>query len=110
MTMAWSAKLIVPAKHAMDFEAVFAGLTDVVSLYEVAETADGISLTWAVEGMFDAAPSRAEIATRVALAARVAGLAEPSVEIAPVAAKDWLTESVTAFPPLRAGRFYIHGD
>ncbi len=110
MTTAWSAKIVVPAGTEMAFEPVFAGLTDVVSLYEVEESADGVSLIWAVEGMFDEPPPRAEIAARVALAAGAAGVAEPVLEIAPVAAKDWLTESVASFPPLQAGRFYIHGD
>jgi ribosomal protein L11 methyltransferase len=107
---AWSARLTVPAAAALSFEAVFAGLTDVVSLYEVEETADGVSLTWCVEGLFAAAPPRAEIAARAALAAGAAGIPEPPLAFERVPAKDWLTASVAAFPPLAAGRFYIHGD
>jgi ribosomal protein L11 methyltransferase len=110
MTLAWSAKIVVPAAALPAFEPVFTNLTDVVSLFEVSESAEGVSLTWAVEGLFAGPPPQAEIAARVALAAQAAGMAEPALEIGPVAAKDWLTETVTSFPPLSAGRFYIHGD
>ena len=60
--IAWSARITVPAGAVMAFEAVFAGLTHVVSLYEVAETPDGTSLTWCVEGLFTALPPKADIA------------------------------------------------
>lgn len=94
----------------MAFEAVFTGLTDVVSLFEVEESPDGTSLTWCVEGMFTGAPPKGEIAARAAVIAATEGLAEPAVVVARVPEKDWLTENVASFPPLSAGRFYIYGD
>jgi len=103
---AWSAKVTVRTEHADAFEQAFAGIAGVVSMYEA--NPDG--LTWTVEGTFDAAPPRAELAERVALAASSLGVEEPVLEIGKVPEKDWLSESVAAFPPLRAGRFYIHGD
>jgi ribosomal protein L11 methyltransferase len=103
---AWSAKVTVRTEHADAFEQAFLGLAGVVSMYEA--NPDGH--TWTVEGIFDAAPSRAELAGRIALAASSLGVSEPDLEIAKVPEKDWLSESAAAFPPLRAGRFYIHGD
>jgi len=103
---AWSAKVTVRTEHADAFEQAFSGLAGVVSMYEA--NPDGF--TWAVEGFFDAAPPRAELAERIALAATALGIAEPALEVEKVPEKDWLNESATAFPPLRAGRFYIHGD
>jgi len=103
---AWSAKVTVRTEHAGAFEQAFSGLAVVVSMYE--SNPDG--LTWTVEGTFDAAPSRGALAERIALAASSLGVAEPALEIAKVPEKDWLSESTAAFPPLRAGRFYIHGD
>lgn len=103
---AWSAKVTVKTEHADAFEQAFTGLAGVVSMYEA--TPDGFF--WTVEGTFDAAPPRANLAERIALAASSLGVDEPALEIEKVPEKDWLKESVAAFPPLRAGRFYIHGD
>lgn len=103
---AWSARVTVRTEHADAFEQAFLGLAGVVSMYEA--NPDG--LTWTVEGTFDAAPPRAELTERIALAASSLGVAEPVLEIGKIPEKDWLSESVASFPPLRAGRFFIHGD
>ncbi len=102
----WSARVVVPFELTEAFEQVFAGLAGVVSLYEYSP--DGKA--WAVEGQFAEAPPRAEIAERVALAAAAAGIPEPELTLVAVPASDWLTANIASFPPLTAGRFYIHGD
>ena len=111
MTTAWSAKMTVAGVHAPAFEAMFDGLTQVVSLFEAPGAGpDDASPPWTVEGLFAGAPPRAELTARLGLIASSLGVDEPGLEIAPVPAKDWLTASVAGFPPLTAGRFYIHGD
>jgi len=105
---AWSARVIVPVEHAGAFERVFENFAGVVSLFEWDESTKPV--LWAVEGMFDAAPARAELVARVALAAGALGIDAPELVIARVPAKDWLSETVASFPPLKAGRYYIHGD
>ena len=105
---AWSARVIVAVEHAPAFERAFENLAGVVSLYEWDENAKPV--LWAVEGMFEAAPARGELTARVALAASALGIAAPELVVAKVPAKDWLTETIASFPPLRAGRYYIHGD
>jgi ribosomal protein L11 methyltransferase len=102
----WSARVVVPFELTEPFELVFTGLAGVVSLYEFTE--DG--KLWAVEGQFAAAPSRTEMASRLALAAATAGIPEPDLRIAAVPASDWLTANIASFPALHAGRFFIHGD
>lgn len=104
----WSARVIVPLEAADAFERVFENLAGVISLYVWDE--DVKPHLWAVEGTFDSAPPRAELLARLALTAAAAGTLTPDLEITRVAAKDWLTENIASFPPLRAGRFYIHGD
>ncbi len=104
----WSARVIVAAENLGAFEMAFEDIADVVSLYEYDESIKPI--LWAVEGMFDESPPRAELTARVALAASALGIAAPELVIAKVPAKDWLRETVTSFPPLKAGRYYIHGD
>ncbi len=105
---AWSARVIVAVEHAPAFERVFENFAGVVSLFEWDENTKPV--LWAVEGMFDAAPSRGELASRVALTATALGIASPELVIAKVPVKNWLTETVASFPPLKAGRYYIHGD
>ena len=98
--------MVVPFELTDAFEQAFAGLAGVVSLYEYSP--DG--KLWAVEGQFAEAPPRAEIAERVALAAAAVEIPEPELTLTAVSAKDWLTANIASFPPLAAGRFYIHGD
>jgi ribosomal protein L11 methyltransferase len=101
----WSAKVVVAETQTAAFEQAFSDLAPVVSLYE---QPDGIM--WAVEGLFPEPPSHALLAARVALAAQALGVAEPSLTITLVPQTDWLSASVASFPPIRAGRFFIHGD
>ncbi len=100
--------MIVPLQLAGAFERVFENLAGVVSLYEWDESIN--PNLWAVEGSFDAAPPRAELIARVELTAAALNIVTPELHIAKVPVKDWLSESIASFPPLRAGRFYIHGD
>jgi ribosomal protein L11 methyltransferase len=101
---------MVAGPDAPLFEAVFDGLTDVVSLYEDPASTDMDDAPWWVEGLFAEAPARADLAARIAVVAESYSLAEPALIVAPVPARDWLTESVASFKPLSAGRYYIHGD
>ncbi len=105
---AWSARVIVTFDQAAAFERVFENFAGVISIYEWDDSQRPV--LWAVEGLFDAAPSRAELTARVALAAGALGIAAPDLALAKVPAKDWLTETISHFPPLRAGRYFVHGD
>lgn len=58
---------------------------------------------WMTEALFDSRP-----ATKTMRAA-LAGTAAADVAIEPVPDKDWVSESQRALPPIRAGRFYVHG-
>lgn len=103
--VSWSATIVTSLEHMDVFERAFNDLTSIVSQYEVEE-----DKLWAVEGLFIDAPPRDELVKRIALAAQALSIAEPELVIAKIPQKDWLTESVASFQPLRAGRFYIHGD
>ncbi len=105
---AWSARVVVAVEHCAAFERVFENFAGVVSLFEWDENTKPV--LWAVEGMFDSSPPKAELSARVALAATALGIQAPELVIAKVPAKDWLTETIASFPPLVAGRYYIHGD
>jgi ribosomal protein L11 methyltransferase len=50
------------------------------------------------------------VAAQVALAAAAAGAGAPDWTVMPVPARDWVAESQRQLPPVRAGRFYVHGS
>lgn len=55
-------------------------------------------------------PDRAALATALSLAAAATGLPEPSCRVEPLPPTDWVAESQKSLPPIRAGRFFIHGS
>jgi ribosomal protein L11 methyltransferase len=65
---------------------------------------------WRVEGFSASAPDRRALTAATAAAAVALGVEVPSLTIEPVPASDWITENQDAFPPLRLGRYFIHGS
>jgi ribosomal protein L11 methyltransferase len=55
-------------------------------------------------------PDRVEVTALLAAAAAAAGVAAPDFEVEALPDLDWVAESQKALPPIRAGRFYIHGS
>jgi ribosomal protein L11 methyltransferase len=71
-----------------------------------AEPGDG----WRVEGFATALPERALLEASLALAWAGRDDAVPPLVIERVPPRDWLAENQASFPPLRAGRYFIHGS
>jgi ribosomal protein L11 methyltransferase len=65
--------------------------------------------SWRIEAICDHAPVAHEIAGLLAEAAGLAAAEIPGIEIEPLEDKDWLALNRRQFPPVRAGRFFIHG-
>jgi ribosomal protein L11 methyltransferase len=87
--------------------AVFAlldDLTDAVSVFEIAPQ------DWRVEAYPPAAVLTPALLAQLALAAGAAGGALLEIGEDKLPARDWLSENQLAFPPLRIGRFFIHGS
>jgi ribosomal protein L11 methyltransferase len=61
---------------------------------------------WTVEALCEARPDR----RRVGEALRRVGLGSAPLELAAVEERDWVGEAQKSLPPLRAGRFYVHGS
>lgn len=55
-------------------------------------------------------PANPDITALLAPAAAAAGVDLPDFRIEPLPDLDWVAESQKALPPIRAGRFYIHGS
>lgn len=69
---------------------------------------------WTVEGLAGGKPDRAALAAAWALAARELGAEAAALlgrlRIERLAPRDWVAENQQGFPPLRIGRFFIHGS
>jgi ribosomal protein L11 methyltransferase len=84
------------------------GLTEALDPGETAIAAfEAADRSWTVEIYFEHAPDEAAVRRLVAdLAGDAAGQA---LAFSPVAARDWVAASLDGLPPVRAGRFFVHG-
>lgn len=74
----------------------------------VFEVSDGGA--WQVEGLAESPPERARLEIALALAWTGRDDAPPAIAVERVAPQDWLARNQASFPPIRAGRFFIHGS
>ncbi len=100
----WRVSLVAPAEHCDAFASAIADDGVAVSSFEIRP--DG---PWRVSALVDAPTDRAGLEARVAIMAAALGVAPPAVAVEPVADIDWLAATRAAFPPLRVGRFFVHG-
>ncbi len=102
----WRIVFEAPAEHCDAFAAAAAG-EDGGGAVSAFETAPGGP--WRVGVLVASRPERAAVEARVAIMAAALGLAPPAIDIEPVPDTDWLAATRAAFPPLRVGRFFVHG-
>lgn len=105
----WHIQTIVPRFAIPAFEAALQDHCDAVLEFEV-EDDDRDDALWRLDGYAEGEPDRTGVAASMALAAAVAGVPEPAFEIAREAQRNWVAENLQAFPPIRAGRYFIHGS
>ena len=93
--------------------AVAAALDDLagaVSAFETREATSGDAALWRVEA-YPAAPIlNPALEIRLALLAAGAGGRLLDIREERLGERDWLEENRRAFPPLRIGRFFVHGS
>lgn len=65
---------------------------------------------WRLEGLTLTEPNEAAIRAQLALAASGIGLPPPETKIERLPDVDWLARNRRAFPPLRAGRYFVYGS
>jgi ribosomal protein L11 methyltransferase len=92
----WRVTAVAPRDAAPAVEEAI-GEAEAISNFEV-----GASLLWRIEALF------ARRADAVAAGKRVRALG-PDVEVAAVPKRDWVAESLKGLPPVRVGRFWLHG-
>jgi ribosomal protein L11 methyltransferase len=93
------------ADAALEVAAVLDELTGGVSAFEA-----GSDPLWRVEAYPRAAILDPALEVRLALAAAAAGGRLVHIVEERLPERDWLAENRRAFPPLRIGRFFIHGS
>src|SRR5271169_830185 len=104
-TVIW--RVLAKVRGADAATAVLALLDDLVgavSAFEIVEQ------EWRVEAYPRSPVLTPALTARLALVAAAAGGALVEIGEEKLPARDWLAENQLAFPPLRIGRFFIHGS
>ena len=101
----WRVAMTAPVDAAEPFERLLAGHCATVSVFGGDEDRER-----RVEGLDPAEPDVASLAVEMAILARSLGIDEPELTVEKIPPTDWLAATYRAFPPLRIGRFHIHGS
>ena len=102
----WQIRIFVLRHEVAATEEAFGDLALAVLSFEV----DEASSQWRVDIITDTSPEAADIPSRLALVSGLLNIRTPRFEVNPLEAKDWVSEVQRSFPPLRVGRFYVHGS
>lgn len=106
----WRVAVTVP-EHALDaFEAALSAHADAVSMMLPEGKDPGDGADWRVEGVCRTPPDHTAIEVAFAVTAAALGMEAPVPEYARLPQVDWLQENMRSFPPIRAGRFFVHGS
>src|SRR5579864_6021673 len=97
---------IAGAEAALAVAGAFDELAGAVSAFETSEA----EALWRIEAYPQAALLDAALQVRLALLAAAAGGRLIAVWEERLPERDWLLENRRSFPPLRIGRFFIHGS
>ncbi|MBI5162295.1 MAG: 50S ribosomal protein L11 methyltransferase [Magnetospirillum sp.] len=107
----WRLRLTVPAESLPAFEEVFERFAEAVTFFmdDRSGRSDGEG-DWHLEGFSRTPPTRAAIVAALSAVAAASGLDVPPLTIERLPNVDWVTENLRDFPPIDAGRFYVHGS
>jgi ribosomal protein L11 methyltransferase len=97
----WRVSLAVPARHRDRFAAALEGLGLAVTV--------GAGRKVRLRGYGVGTCDRASVAATLAVAAASAGIAPPDIVVDRLPATDWAARLNRDFPPIRVGRFFLHG-
>ena len=108
----WRIRVTLPRRGLAACEAALEDITETCGwfLLDPAANEDDPAEPWCLEGFSRAAVDRSTLADRLALAAAAVGLPPPALVIDQIADTDWVTANLRDFPPIRAGRFFVHGS
>lgn len=107
----WRLRLTVTMDTLPVFEEVFERFAEAVTMFM--EDRSGISdgdCDWFLEGFSRTPPDRAAIVSALAAVAAANGIDAPPLEVERLPNVDWVLENLRDFPPIAAGRFFVHGS
>ncbi|TAN46383.1 MAG: 50S ribosomal protein L11 methyltransferase [Rhodospirillales bacterium] len=110
LTDLWRVALVVDESKAAVFEEALDGHADTVSRFAAEGQDEGDGGLWVVEGLSRHPIERPDVLSCVAAMAAALDMDMPEIEFGRLEQRDWLTLNLASFPPIRAGRFYIHGS
>lgn len=94
----------IPASATLLFETALEGFVQSL-LWSV----DDECVLQTMEGFTETAPDEALLQAALVRAASEAGIDAPVPVIEALEDRDWVAENLSEFPPIRIGRFFIHG-
>ncbi|MBF0269842.1 MAG: 50S ribosomal protein L11 methyltransferase [Alphaproteobacteria bacterium] len=106
----WRVALVVSEDKAAAFEDALEGLADTVSRFAAEGQDEGDGGLWIVEGLSRHPIERPETVSAIAAMAAAQNMEMPEVEFGRLEQRDWLSLNLASFPPIQAGRFFIHGS
>ena len=107
----WHLRLTVPANDLPVFEDVFDHFADAVTMFmdDRSGRSEGEG-DWHLEGYSKTPPDRPAIIGALEVVAAAHGTTVPDLEIPSVPKQDWVAQNMREFPPIDAGRFFVHGS
>lgn len=105
MSGMWRVALTVNESVVQPFAQLLEDHVDAVSTFELEEGGN-----WLIEGTSYGEPDQVRLVGRIAVLAMALGQPDPVLEMEPLAPIDWVTQTYLSFPPIRAGRFFVHGS
>ncbi|NKD77899.1 50S ribosomal protein L11 methyltransferase [Haematospirillum sp. H1815] len=105
----WRIRLVVPHTALELYEAALEPYFDAVLCFEI-EDGGPEHGKWVVDAYSDGPYDKPAVSVSLSLAAEAAGIEEPAVTVEHEPPRNWLAENLLAFPPIQAGRFFVHGS
>jgi ribosomal protein L11 methyltransferase len=108
----WRVGIVVPLKAIETFEAVLDRFAEAVSWFLDDPTSDESDekVLWRLEGVSKTPVDRAAIEAALAVTAAASDFPIPPLVTEQVAGIDWVSANLRDFPPIAAGRFFVHGS
>jgi ribosomal protein L11 methyltransferase len=99
----WTLVVEVPKEAAEVFDQAFSPIAVATSSFETNDPS-----VWRVEAFSVERLNEMVVVGAVALAAKLAGIPEPTVHASTLPAIDWVSENQKSFQPIIAGGFFVH--
>lgn len=106
----WRVALTVPESALDTFDAALEPHADTVSMMLPEGKDPGEGADWRLEAVSRQPFDQTAVEVALGLAAAAAGIAPPVPEFSRLPQRDWLQENLRSFPPIAAGRFFVHGS